>query len=92
MKETAVNLAAVVEGAGFPRPTPEHRFILPRRFAFDWAWVPWKVALEVEGGLFGRGKRCPLCGRRGAAGHSSVERLLSDLEGRERQVRKEVNP
>lgn len=61
-------------------PVREHRFAPPRRWAFDLAWPEWKVALEQEGGLFGRGRKCPLCGRRPVAGHTSVERLLGDLE------------
>lgn len=65
---------------GLPAPVPEHQFALPRRFAFDWAWPAAKVALEIEGGLFGIGKPCPVCRRRKVAGHSSVERIKTDVE------------
>lgn len=34
-----------------PKPVPEYRFC-ERRWRFDWAWVPYKVALEIEGGIF----------------------------------------
>lgn len=66
--------------AGLQEPVLEFRFAPPRRFAFDFAWPEAKLALEQEGGLFGRGKKCPLCGRRGVAGHSSIERLKTDVE------------
>jgi hypothetical protein len=58
----------------------EFRFHRQRKFCFDWAWPARLVALEIEGGLFGRGKRCPTCGRRAVAGHSSIERIKTDME------------
>ena len=65
---------------GLPEPVAEYRFAKPRRFAFDWCWVEAQVALEIEGGFFGVGKPCPVCRRRGGGGHSSIERLKSDVE------------
>jgi hypothetical protein len=41
---------------GIPEPTPEWRFALPRRWALDYAWIPHKVCLEIEGGLYVRGR------------------------------------
>jgi hypothetical protein len=58
----------------------EFRFHRTRKFCFDWAWPARLVALEIEGGLYGRGKRCPACGRRAVAGHSSIERIKTDME------------
>lgn len=43
-------------------------------------WAASGVALEIEGGLYGVGRKCPTCGRRRVAGHSSIERLKSDRE------------
>jgi len=37
---------------GLPRPTAEYRFSAPRRWRFDWAFVPDRVALEIEGGIW----------------------------------------
>src|SRR5688572_10984501 len=42
--------------AGLPEPTPEHRFSPPRKWRFDFAWPDHRVALEVEGGAFTRGR------------------------------------
>ena len=76
-----VNLAVVFAGAGLPRPEREYRFAEPRRFAFDLAWPePYYVALEIEGGVFGKGKPCPLCNARPVAGHRSIDRFLRDME------------
>jgi hypothetical protein len=67
--------------AGLPAgAVPEYRFHRQRRWRFDYAWPARRIALEIEGGLYGRGKKCPTCGRRSVAGHSSIERLKTDLE------------
>lgn len=39
-----------------PPPTVEHQFAHPRRWRFDFAWVPWHLALEVEGGVWTKGR------------------------------------
>ena len=40
-----------------PAPTPEYPFAahIKRKFRFDFAWLPQKVAVELEGGLYSRG-------------------------------------
>lgn len=73
-------LYAQILHAGLPEPAMEYRFLSGRRFAFDLAWPEYRVAAEQDGGIFGKGKPCPLCKRKPPAGHSSVERLLSDME------------
>lgn len=47
---------AVCRAAGLPEPVPEHRFAPPRKWRFDWAWPDYRVALEIEGGVFIRGR------------------------------------
>lgn len=37
-------------------PVLEHRFHPERKFRFDFAWVDLKVALEIEGGIWTRGR------------------------------------
>lgn len=71
---------AALDARRLPRPEREFRFAKPRLWRFDWAWLDRKVALEVEGGFYGRGKPCPVCGRRKVAGHTSIQRLLTDSE------------
>lgn len=39
-----------------PEPTPEYRFAPPRRWRLDFAWPERKLALEVEGGIWIRGR------------------------------------
>jgi very-short-patch-repair endonuclease len=37
-------------------PHPEHRFAPPRRWRFDLAFPDHKLAIEIEGGAFTRGR------------------------------------
>lgn len=69
-----------LEAAGLPAPEREFKFWKGRNFAFDYAWPEQLLALEKEGGLYGRGKPCPVCHRKAPGAHSSIQRLLSDRE------------
>jgi hypothetical protein len=42
--------------AGLPMPIAEYRFAPPRRWRFDYCWPDLKLALEVQGGIFTRGR------------------------------------
>lgn len=63
-------LVRIVKAAGLPAPEPEHRFAPPRRWRFDYAWIPQKVALEVDGGVWTNGRHT-----RGAGFLRDVEKL-----------------
>lgn len=39
-----------------PPPIAEHRFAPPRRWRFDYAFPEQRIALEVEGGVWTRGR------------------------------------
>ena len=39
-----------------PEPIAEHRFAPPRRFRFDFAWPDKLIAVELEGGVWARGR------------------------------------
>ena len=39
-----------------PEPVTDHRFDPARRFRFDFAWPDVKVAVELEGGTWARGR------------------------------------
>jgi hypothetical protein len=41
---------------GLPKPEREVRFSPPRRWRFDYAWPEYKVALEIEGGAWTKGR------------------------------------
>lgn len=71
---------SICKASGLPVPVPEFQFCAGRKWRFDWAWEEDWVALEIEGGLYGIGKKCPLCGQRKVAGHGSIERKLKDKE------------
>ncbi len=82
-------------GGDLDAPSPEFRFHPTRRWKFDRAWEFHKVAVEIEGGVYGKKIRCQACGTlvRGrkkdgsfgrpitiAGGHRSFERFMSDKE------------
>lgn len=43
------HVEAVCRAMGLPQPEREFRFHVKRLWRFDYAWVEWRVALEVEG-------------------------------------------
>lgn len=53
---------------GLPMPVPEYRFDESRRWRFDYAWPEHKIALEIEGGVFTRGR------------HTRPSGFLKDME------------
>ncbi len=62
----------ICEAAGLPRPVCEHRFHAKRLWRFDYAWPASRVAVEVEGGLFSKG--------RAKAAHAMPLGILRDME------------
>lgn len=51
-----MTFAKICVAAGLPEPVPEYKFHDTRRWRFDWAWPQYRLALEVQGGLFTRGR------------------------------------
>lgn len=49
-------------------PIREHRFALPRNWRFDFAWPDEKIAVEIEGGIWTKGR------------HTRGKGFLNDLE------------
>lgn len=39
-----------------------------------------KIALEIQGGIYGRGKPCPTCKRRPVGAHSSITYMKEQIE------------
>ena len=56
---------------GIPEPVRELRFHPSRRWRFDLAWPAWKLAVEVDGGTYARGR---------ASGHTSITGMARDRE------------
>lgn len=61
-------LVGLCLAAGLPAPVPEFRFHPERRWRIDYAFPEQKVAVEIEGGLFVRGR------------HSRGAGMLADME------------
>jgi very-short-patch-repair endonuclease len=49
------DLAFQIRAVGLPEPVREFRFC-DRRFRFDFAWPTWKLACEVDGGVWSNGR------------------------------------
>lgn len=39
-----------------PEPSLEYRFHPDRKWRFDYAWIPQKIAMEIEGGVWSGGR------------------------------------
>lgn len=68
----------VIIATKLPGPKKEFQFHPERKWRFDYAWPDHKVALEVEGGVFGHTKGDGTKSKKGA--HSSVSGMLRDME------------
>ena len=80
MKSASRELYIQLLKEGFPSPRTEHVFHPGRRFRFDIAWPELFLAVEVEGGIFGKGERCPTCGQSKRGAHGSISGILRDIE------------
>lgn len=71
---------------GLPLPEEESPFHPTRKWQADYVFGG-LVVVEKDGGLYGRGPKCPTCGRRGPGAHSSITQMLADRErDRETQI------
>lgn len=61
-------LAALLVREGIPAASTEYRFHATRKWRFDYAWPRYRVALEVEGGVWTGGR------------HSSGAGFVRDIE------------
>jgi hypothetical protein len=66
-----------------PPPIFEFKFDQERKYQADFAWPIRNLMCEIEGGIFGapgKGKKCPVCGRKPVYGHTGIGNLISDME------------
>lgn len=61
-------LVMLCRSAGLPEPIPEYRFHHARKWRADYCWPIHKVIVEIDGGLFVRGR------------HSRGAGMLADFE------------
>jgi len=54
--EAAFARAFALLASDYPQPVREYRFHQTRKWRFDFAWVRERVAVEVEGGTWDRGR------------------------------------
>lgn len=57
-----------LRAAKLPKPTEEYRFAPPRRWRFDLCWPDRMLAVEVEGGVWTRGR------------HSRGKGMVADMD------------
>jgi len=50
------DLAFQIKSIGLPEPEREYRFHNTRKWRFDFAWVDYRIAMEVEGGVWNGGR------------------------------------
>lgn len=62
--------ALILRAFGLPKPERQHKFDANRNWRFDFAWVDQLVAVEIEGGIWSRGK----------SGHTSGSGITRDAE------------
>ncbi len=56
MSDLEEQLAYILAGDGLWPFEQEHRFHPTRKWRFDFAWPEYKVAVEVEGGIWSQGR------------------------------------
>lgn len=59
-----------LDAAGLPHPVPEYQFHDKRKWKIDFAWPEYKLAVEVEGGIYGSK----------GGGHRSISGFEANLE------------
>lgn len=74
MPENQIELSMLrrMQAANIPEASREYRFHPIRRWQFDFAWPAMKLALEIDGGIYTRGRH---------AGASGFEQDCEKLNG-----------
>jgi len=56
MSALEVTFALMIRADKLPPPVREHKFHPTRRWRFDFAWEAQQIAVEIEGGVYSRGR------------------------------------
>lgn len=56
MSDLEVLLGQHIQLSGLPAPVREYRFHPKRRWRFDFAWPRYRIAVEIDGGIYCRGR------------------------------------
>ena len=73
-------LETVIIQAGLAMPELEYRFHPTRKWRFDMAYPDEMLAIEIEGGIYGRAVRCNNCGQQ-VMKHTKGGRMVIVREG-----------
>lgn len=65
---------------GGPPLRRELKFHPTRKWPFDFAHPATRTAIEIQGGVYGAGRKCPACHQRRALGHNTGAGVLRDYE------------
>jgi hypothetical protein len=82
----ADRLIRMMQDDGLPTFETEYAFAtsIKRKWRFDVAWPGLMVAVEIEGGIFGKGaadsEPCMTCGQTKKGAHGSATGILRDIE------------
>lgn len=63
-------MVGLCQAARLPVPVPEYRFDMIRMYRFDYAWPKYRLAMEVDGGIWTQGRHT-----RGAGKLADMEKL-----------------
>ncbi len=75
----SASFAALFFGCDGLELTPEFKFHPKRKWRFDFACEPARVAVEIEGGTWA-GRPCPVCKQRGGGRHNRAAGFARDCE------------
>lgn len=68
------------ESIGLRGGLAEYQFRMERKWRFDFAFPKARVAVEVQGAIFGTGHKCPTCRQTKAGGHTMGAALQKEHE------------
>jgi hypothetical protein len=81
MSDLETTFAGQIRAMGLPDPVREHKPIAGRKFACDFAWPEYGIAVEIEGGVYAAGDAAKGHGGGAAYERNCEKYALMLLEG-----------